>query len=195
MSSLPNCDQRGIPASLGHLLLSLTVVAGTAVQTVKETGKFEKYNLNAYKDVQSQAIVPAPTTSDVDGDIPSTPNAVPCSSCCRPDGSDLALPRARPAMRRQVSSDQRPPTLHDKTRSAMLASQHWVGQLMAPSLLWRGLPSAHNKLHGDGHANRMDDHTGNLHKTNGVGTRSAARGEPEKPGATTEKNSSHWSTL
>ena len=102
----------------------------------------------------------SPTTSDVDGSVPSTPKAGRLSRRDRPRarapqqtnivlhllcharlaaarmvrGSDLALARARPAMKRQVSSDQRPPNSHaSTTRRAltMLACQFWVGQLFA----------------------------------------------------------------
>ena len=93
-----------------------------------------------YKD--SQATLPVITLHmDVDGGVPSTPKATRLSSrdktnarapqqainvvhlrwCARlaaartARGSDLALARARPVMKRQVSSDQRPPISHTST--------------------------------------------------------------------------------
>ena len=122
-------------------------------------------NASPHKDVQSQAIVPAVThhigrgwgcpvntqswPSLQKGQTKSAssttsqqcaPSPVPCSSCCRPDG-----PRLRPGFGPRETCDEaasfiRPASTHftrqhNKARSAMLASQFWVGQLFATSSL------------------------------------------------------------
>ena len=133
-----------------------------------------------------QASVPVitPPTSNVDGGVPSAPKAARLSGRDKANaqapqhainvlhlwcqarlataltarGSDLALARARPAMKRQASSDQRPPTSHVSTtrrvRPCSPVSSGLVSSLrrrtcvnVAPSTasLWRrGLPSPRN---------------------------------------------------